>query len=217
MSKVCRYYKSVIYRSAKFYGIGPKWLSLTFFARIWFSNFLSEPAALWIPGNSTSTSRRKFYRKFLTKNDRRLSEIALYLSTTSNHFDRQRYLSLGCLTQFNVQWPVILRGQVAASLVIFKENCLTLSHCSNNLVPLKGLPSLISKFGAKEWPKISFWLYSWIFYVGHCTANQLNLVVVVVTSVTRFGKILPLWQNIKSLRQFFEDSLIVGKIFNPLW
>ena len=99
----------------------------------------------------------------------------------------------------------------------FKENCLTLSHCSNNLVPLKGLPSLISKFGAKEWPKISFWLYSWIFYVGHCTANQLNLVVVVVTSVTRFGKILPLWQNIKSLRQFFEDSLIVGKIFNPLW
>ena len=36
-------------------------------------------------------------------------------------------------------------------------------------------------------------------------------------SVTRLGKISPLWQNFKSLWQFFESLFCIGKIFEPNW
>ena len=32
-------------------------------------------------------------------------------------------------------------------------------------------------------------------------------------SVTRFGEIPPLWQNLKTLRQFFEGLFCVGQNF----
>ena len=34
-------------------------------------------------------------------------------------------------------------------------------------------------------------------------------------SVTRFGEIPPLWQNLKTLRQFFEGLFSVGQNFKP--
>ena len=35
-------------------------------------------------------------------------------------------------------------------------------------------------------------------------------------SVTRFGKISPLWQNFNSLWLFFEDLFLLGKVLNPI-
>ena len=39
----------------------------------------------------------------------------------------------------------------------------------------------------------------------------------VVTSVTRFGKILPLWRNFTKSWAIFEGLLVLGKILNLFW
>ena len=36
-------------------------------------------------------------------------------------------------------------------------------------------------------------------------------------SVTRFGEILPLWQNFKSLWLFFEGLFCIGQNIEPNW
>ena len=41
--------------------------------------------------------------------------------------------------------------------------------------------------------------------------------VVVVVSVTRFGKIPPLWHNFKSLGQILRVYLVFGKMLILLW
>ena len=36
-------------------------------------------------------------------------------------------------------------------------------------------------------------------------------------SVTRFGEILPLWQNFKNIGPFFDGLFCIGQNFEPIW
>jgi len=38
-----------------------------------------------------------------------------------------------------------------------------------------------------------------------------------MSSVTRFGEISPLWQNLKTLWLFFEGLFYIGQNFEPNW
>ena len=48
-------------------------------------------------------------------------------------------------------------------------------------------------------------------------AASVSRAIEMTASVTRFGKISPLWQNFKSLRLFLEDLFFIGQNFDPNW
>ena len=56
-----------------------------------------------------------------------------------------------------------------------------------------------------------------VFFRDIRSFNSLSNTNLTLTSVTRFGEILPLWQKFKSLWQILMIYFLFGKTLNLLW
>ena len=98
-----------------------------------------------------------------------------------------------------------------------KGRCL--SYCKNHY-DYVGRSSMLkcSMLNVNEWSHETAGIGTFVTRITHSFVERFwCLSIHPSTSVTRFGKILPLWQHIKSLGQFLMVYLVFGIIFSILW